>query len=112
MENFPCILFTGDIEERAEQAVLHSGADLRTTVLKVPHHGSKTSSSTGFLLAVRPSLAVISAGRDNRYGHPHPEVVDRYFNLGIPLRETFRDGSVSLDFFVKKGEKRCAFVVH
>ena len=111
-DNLPCILFTGDIEEKAERAIMRSGADLHATVLKVPHHGSKTSSSTGFLLAIHPSLAVISVGKDNRYGHPHPAVVDRYTHSGIPFKETSYDGTVSLYFFVKKRDGICTFVVH
>jgi competence protein ComEC len=70
-------LFTGDIEAEAEAALIASGVDLRATVLKVPHHGSKTSSSQAFLDAVRPQVAVISAGKDNQFGHPNPEVVNR-----------------------------------
>ena len=91
------ILFTGDIEEAAERAILASGRNIDANVLKVPHHGSKTSSSTGFLLAVSPQQAVISAGRRNRYGHPHKGILDRYSALRIPVVTTM-SGSVEMVF--------------
>ncbi len=90
------ILFTGDIEEIAEQAILQTGADIRSSILKVAHHGSRTSSSTGFLLAVQPDLAVISVGRDNPFGHPHLDIVDRYRHFGIPVVSTAESGTISL----------------
>ena len=68
-------LLTGDIEAKAERALLADGVDLRATVLKVPHHGSTMSSTPAFLVAVRPSVAVVSSGKDNAFGHPAPEVV-------------------------------------
>lgn len=90
------ILFTGDIEKGAEEMILATGTDVRSDIMKVAHHGSRTSSSTGFLLAVRPSLAIVSAGRNNRFGHPHREVVERYRSLGIPLRSTVEEGPITL----------------
>jgi competence protein ComEC len=71
------ILFTGDIEGHAEAALIAQRARLRADVLKVPHHGSRTSSSDAFLRAVSPTLAVISAGAVNPFGHPHAEVLER-----------------------------------
>ncbi len=70
-------LLTGDIEANEEKALVESGIDLRATVLKVAHHGSKTSSTAAFLDAVRPSIAVVSSGAENRFGHPAPDVVGR-----------------------------------
>jgi competence protein ComEC len=70
-------LFTGDIEHEAEAALTRTPSTLRSDVLKVPHHGSRTSSTEALLRAVAPSLAVVSAGRANRFGHPHPEVAAR-----------------------------------
>lgn len=90
------ILLTGDIEGKVEAAILKSGADLRSTVLKVAHHGSKTSTSTGFLLAVSPDLAVISAGKENQFGHPHWGVMQRLKNAGIVTRRTDQEGEISL----------------
>ncbi len=89
-------LFTGDIEAPAEKALLASKQDLRADLLKVGHHGSDTSSGTGFLLAVSPHLAVISCGRNNTYDHPDPAILDRLTHFHIPYRITARDGTVSL----------------
>jgi competence protein ComEC len=71
------LLFAGDIEAHAEQKLLADAAPLRSDILKVPHHGSRTSSSEPLLQAVQPQLAIISAGASNPFGHPHPEVVER-----------------------------------
>ncbi len=70
-------LLSGDIEEAAEDVLVASEQELASTVLKVPHHGSSTSSSAAFLKAVNPELVVISVGVDNRFGHPWPQVVER-----------------------------------
>ena len=79
------ILLTGDIFSEAERALLASGAALDSDVLKVPHHGSDSSSTRDFLSAVGPAAAVISVGEGNSYGHPHANVVER-------LREYVADG--------------------
>lgn len=92
------ILFTGDMEEAEEKEILQSGADIRSTILKIAHHGSKTSTSTGFLLAVDPELAVISAGKDNSYGHPSRSTLERLAHFGIPVRTTADEGTISLEF--------------
>jgi competence protein ComEC len=92
------ILFTGDMEESQERDVLASGADIRSTILKVAHHGSKTSTSTGWLLASTPNRAVISAGLNNRYGHPHAQIIDRLRSFGIPYDMTAQEGTVSTAF--------------
>ena len=92
------ILFTGDAEMEEESAALASGARLEADVLKVGHHGSKTSSGTGFLLAVRPRVGVVSAAKSNSYGHPHQMIVDRYSALNIPLRVTGWEGTIELIF--------------
>jgi competence protein ComEC len=70
-------LLSGDIERAVEATLVASGQSLEATVLKAPHHGSDTSSSTAFLQAVNPQLVVISVGADNRFGHPSPEVLER-----------------------------------
>ncbi len=90
------ILFTGDMEEKEEREMLAAGIDVTADILKVAHHGSKTSTSTGFLLAVDPELAVISAGRDNRFGHPHAVVLDRLRHFMIPVRITAQEGAIEL----------------
>jgi competence protein ComEC len=73
-------LLTGDIEAEGEAALIGSGEDLRATVLKAPHHGSATSSGQAFLRAVRPAVAVISVGAENRFAHPSPSVLERLDN--------------------------------
>lgn len=92
------ILLPGDIEQETERAILLSGEDIQATVLKVPHHGSLSSSSTGFLLAVRPEFGIVSAGLENRFSFPHSAIVERYEKMGIPLRTTAKEGTISLTF--------------
>ncbi|MFC1683108.1 DNA internalization-related competence protein ComEC/Rec2 [Candidatus Zixiibacteriota bacterium] len=87
-------LLTGDIEAEAEQTLLGGGRRLDSTVLKVPHHGSLSSSTGPFLGAVTPRLAVISAGRENKFGHPHAEVLRRFQSLKVLIYRTDRDGAV------------------
>ena len=70
-------LLTADIEAEAEARLLRDDLQIDSTILKVPHHGSKTSTTAQFLSAVRPAAAVISAGAENRHGHPHSEVTGR-----------------------------------
>ncbi len=83
------VLLTGDIEREQELALLADGADgLRSDVLIVPHHGSKTSSTPAFLDAVQPRVAVFQAGYRNRFGHPAPEVLQRYVERGIEIDAT------------------------
>lgn len=90
------MLFTGDMEEPEEAELLASGADVRSNILKVAHHGSRTSSSTGFLLAVDPKLAVISAGKDNKFHHPNTDVMVRYEHFNIPTHVTSKEGAIRL----------------
>ena len=69
-------LLTGDIFVEAEREMLARGVDVRSTVVKIPHHGSRSSSSPEFIERVNPSVAVISVGADNRFGHPHAETLE------------------------------------
>lgn len=87
-------LFTGDAEQAAEEALLSREADLHALVLKVGHHGSGTSSSSAFLNAVSPAYAVISVGRDNAYGHPAPETLDKLRALGCSIWRTDLYGTI------------------
>jgi competence protein ComEC len=88
-------LFTGDIERPAEAELVRAKAErLPSTVLKVPHHGSRTSSTPDFLDAVHPSEAVISVGAYNPYHHPAPTVVEAYEARGINLLRTDQSGEV------------------
>lgn len=86
-------LLPGDLERTQEQALVASGAPLRADVLLVPHHGSKTSSSAGFIAAVQPQLALVQSGYRNRFGHPAPAVVERYRERGIPVVATPQCGA-------------------
>ncbi len=89
-------LLTGDSPKRIEEyLVLTYGEYLASDVLKVGHHGSRTSTAELFLAEVRPQYAVISAGADNRYGHPHVEVTDALFNAGVTTFTTAEQGTVS-----------------
>ena len=93
------VLMTGDIEKLAESELLARSADaLRSDVLMVPHHGSKTSSTEAFLDAVQPKLALLPVGYRNRFRHPHPDVQARYDARKIPLRRTDWDGAITLKF--------------
>jgi competence protein ComEC len=90
-------LLTGDIERDAEAALLRRPEALRAQVLKVPHHGSRSSSGAAFVAAVRPEVALISVGYRNRFHHPHPEVVERYQRSGARLLRTDLDGAISVE---------------
>ncbi|HJQ83764.1 MAG TPA: ComEC/Rec2 family competence protein, partial [Candidatus Binatia bacterium] len=91
------ILLTGDVESRAEARMLETPRRLRAAVLKVPHHGSRTSSTRGFLDAVRPEVAVVSVGADNRYRLPAPEILARYRRQGVCVLRTDRCGAVTIE---------------
>ena len=87
-------LLASDIESAREQALVVARAPLTATVLKVAHHGSRTSSTPAFLGAVGPTIAVISVGPRNPYGHPDPGVLERLAAAGARLYRTDRDGAV------------------
>jgi len=88
-------IFTGDAPESIEKYLIgKSSSELNSSVLKLGHHGSRTSSSKIFLSAVDPKYAVISAGKDNKYGHPHKEVTDLLVDLKIPTVSTYEQGTI------------------
>jgi competence protein ComEC len=88
-------MLTGDSPQAIEKYLVGKyGGILHTTVLKLGHHGSKTSSSSEFLSAVNPDYAVISAGHNNKYGHPHKEVLDLLARLKISSISTIDRGTV------------------
>lgn len=90
----------GDATRVEEEGLLGAwpAESLRADLLKVGHHGSRTSSSGEWLRAVRPALAVVSAGADNRYGHPHPEVLRRLADAGVPeVWRTDHDGTLCVE---------------
>ena len=90
-------LFTGDAEWEAERWMINRGHNLQADVLHLGHHGSNTSSTLPFLQAVRPRVAVYSAGRKNPYGHPHKEVIARMAQLGIPTYGTDVHGTIRVE---------------
>ncbi len=86
-------LFTGDIEKSIEDKL--TNRDIGSDVLKIAHHGSKTSSSEEFLKSVSPNIAVIQVG-DNNYGHPHPEVLAKLDQFGIQVLRTDKNGDIKI----------------
>ena len=109
------ILRTGDIEQAAERSLVASQPQLHSDVIKVPHHGSKTSSTEAFVAATNPQLAIISVGRSSRFGHPHKEVVDRWQSSGATVLTTGHSGTITIttdghdlslrEFLATKGTK-------
>ena len=89
-------LFTADVSSKVEEGIVRDNINLASDVLKVPHHGSKYSSSEQFLQAVNPKIAVISAGKDNTYGHPTQDVLQKLQKFGINIFRTDRDGDVEI----------------
>ena len=91
-------LFTGDAPQSIERYLLAlDGERLKSDVLKVGHHGSRTSTGELFLGTVSPTFAVISAGRGNRYGHPHEEVIERLKHFGVTVLTTYEQGTIVLE---------------
>ena len=90
------MLLTGDVELEGEQNLVNSGRLGRYPVLKAAHHGSRNSGTEEFLQIVKPAAAVISAGKDNRYGHPHEETLERLTDAGCVICSTQECGAVML----------------
>ena len=88
------MLLTGDIEAKGEAATVRRPSMLKSTVLKSPHHGSRSSSGTAFLNAVDPEAVAVSAGMYNNFGHPSPEVIERYRRRGAEVFRTDEGGAV------------------
>lgn len=89
-------LFTADIEREAEERLLRRGANLKCTVLKVAHHGSKTSSTPRFLQSANPSLAIVSCGRYNQFGHPAPQTMQALAAQKTPTLRTDISGAIEV----------------
>ena len=87
-------LFTGDLEKEGEEELMASYPNLRASVLKAGHHGSKGSSSEAFLDQLHPSLALVSAGENNRYKHPNDETIERFKQRHIKILRTDKDGAI------------------
>jgi competence protein ComEC len=91
------LVLTGDAEEGAEQRMILSRQPLGADILKIGHHGSRTSTSPEFLRAVHPQAAVISCGRHNAFGHPHAQITSRLDEAAIPVFRTDRDGAIMVE---------------
>ena len=90
------ILFPGDIMKKAEEELVDLNYDLQSTILVAPHHGSKSSSTQKFLKLVNPEYIIISAGSQNRFGFPAPDVMARYEKNKISTLRTDENGEVSI----------------
>ena len=90
------LLWLGDIEADTERRLATTMSALSPTVIKVPHHGSRTSSTADLLDAISPKVAIVSAAPFSRYGHPHPEVLARYRDAGVPIVTTAASGAVRI----------------
>lgn len=92
------MLFTGDIEEIAEKKLLnlYNLSELSSTIIKIAHHGSKTSSTENFINNVNPKIALIGVGKKNSFGHPNSEVIDRLEGSDIKIYRTDQMGEISI----------------
>lgn len=93
------ILFTGDIEKVAEENIIREYKDtnlLTSNIIKIAHHGSKTSSTEGFLNLVNPKIALIGVGRDNKFGHPNEETIQRLKNMKVKIYRTDEMGEITI----------------
>lgn len=96
------VLLTGDIEAGIERKLLSGGRLRGIEVLKVAHHGSRTSSTEAFLAEIKPQVAIIEVGKGNRYGHPHQDIIDRLQSMGVLIERTDKLGEVEI---VSDGQK-------
>lgn len=87
-------LFTGDLGEKGERRIIEQYPNLRVDILKAGHHGSLTSSSEALLDHIMPKVVLISAGRNNRHGHPHPEIMSRFEARRMKIYRTDINGAV------------------
>ncbi|MCR4926272.1 MAG: MBL fold metallo-hydrolase [Clostridiales bacterium] len=87
-------LFMGDAEKQAESDIIKSGADLRSNVIKIGHHGSSSSTSKELLEIVKPQLAIISCGENNSYGHPDKKVTDLLEKYSVSIKRTDKNGNI------------------
>jgi len=94
----PLMLLSGDAEEEQEFEMLLTGQDVTSEVMKLGHHGSRTSSSVHFLNAIQPKIAVASAGVENQFNHPHPETLEKMDDFGVELYRTDLNGGVKFVF--------------
>jgi competence protein ComEC len=90
------ILLPGDVDEPAQAAILSRGGELASTVLKVPHHGSRTALTADFLPTVSPAVAIVSVGADNTFGHPAPETLEQLRAAGVKVYRTDQNGTIEI----------------
>ena len=90
------MLFTGDIENEAEELIQSKNVNLNADILKVAHHGSKTSSSQEFLNLVKPKIALIGVGEKNKFGHPNAEILERFKYIGTKIYRTDKNGEITV----------------
>ena len=94
------IMFTGDIEEEAEKAILEQYSNninkLQANVLKIAHHGSKTSTTENFLKTISPKIALIGVGKNNNFGHPNEQVIERLKANKVKIYRTDEDGETNI----------------
>lgn len=107
------VLFTGDIEEEAEKRLveMYCSNELEANILKVPHHGSKSSSTLKFLENVKPSIALIGVGKNNKFKHPSEEVVERLQLLGIQIYRTDEMGEITIKSDGKNIKEAIAYML-
>ncbi|NLZ34900.1 MAG: MBL fold metallo-hydrolase [Clostridiales bacterium] len=89
-------IFMADCETEVERQLLKDSHTLEANIIKLGHHGSKSSTSTAFLKKVDPDYAIISCGKNNKYGHPHKETIDKLDNLNIKYFRTDIDGNITI----------------
>jgi competence protein ComEC len=94
--NETSFLFTGDIYKSAEKELIARGFEIDSDILKVSHHGSKTSSDEDFIREVSPEIAIISCGQDNPYGHPYPETLETLEKRGVTVLRTDLHGDIKI----------------
>lgn len=94
------IMFTGDIEEEAEKAILEQYSNninkLQANILKIAHHGSKTSTTENFLKTISPKIALIGVGKNNKFGHPNEQVIERLKANKVKIYRTDEDGETNI----------------
>lgn len=96
-------LFTGDIEKEVEHDLINTYKDMRVDVLKVGHHGSRTSSTESFIQHINPKIALIPVGVNNRFNHPHPDVINRLKQEKIKVYRTDTNGAIQYRFLKNSG---------
>lgn len=96
-------LFTGDIEKSGELDLIKTYKNLKVDVLKVGHHGSQTSSTKAFIEYLNPKIALIPVGENNRFNHPHPDVINLFKHEKMQVYRTDQDGAIQYRFFKNKG---------